>query len=204
MFDMKDYSKKEIWELYQQEKRNTRDNMVDKNELNYTLAHCREKLKDYERKSKSSTALTLKYLDEVHLMYRKSIGLCTTPKEVVDVLNRYIKLHNMGARKKGNANFIPDVLSFAKLQREPRDGVIQAAATKIKRLFRDRIDHILVTIKGHNNSVYSSIVAELIKDISGKDIDPVKVIEAKKAGLDSKLVIQSIMAQYNIDQDGLF
>ena len=137
-------------------------------------------------------------------MYRKSIGLCTTPKEVVDVLDRYIKLHNMGARKKGNANFIPDVLSFAKLQREPRDGVIQAAATKIKRLFRDRIDHILVTIKGHNNSVYSSIVAELIKDISGKDIDPGKVIEAKKAGLDSKLVIQSIMAQYNIDQDGLF
>ena len=79
-----------------------------------------------------------------------------------------------------------------------------AIKTKTKRLNRAKISNVLADLEDvKDGRTYAAAMMALVKDITGRNIDGVNVLEAKKSGLSPRGVFLSILAQEDIPQDSV-
>ena len=168
------------------------------------------KLEASKRVSKSITKKQKETMsameNELEVFYLKAIGDCKTVKQVNAVLKRY---HESGSFKAWVSGVMEEtfmVSLFSGKQITPKGSrVDQAAATKIKRINRKNIIKICKLLDNKtDNATYAHVMMSEIKEITGKEVDGKKILDAKASGLDAMSVFKSILSAYSIKQDDVF
>lgn len=173
-----------------------------------------ENAKKYAEAQKQVATLTKKnaslekrvasYAKDLERMFLQAIGKCETVNQVQAVVKQY---HESELGKEDVWLKIKDFGSIGVWtsfypQFESQTKVGRAAATKIKRLnhqnILDMCDFLDVET---SESAYARHMMAVLKDVTGKEVDGTKILEAKKAGLDAMSVFKSVLASYNVKQD---
>jgi hypothetical protein len=143
------------------------------------------------------------YRKELERMYLQAIGNCETVNQVKAVVKQY---HGSEIGKEDAWLTIKGLGSIGKAQLWPvfasQTAVGQAATTKIKRLNHERIyDMCDYLDQETSDASYARHMMTVLKDVTGKEVDGTRILEAKKSGLDAMGVFKSILASYNVKQD---
>lgn len=143
------------------------------------------------------------YRKELERMYLRAVGNCETVNQVKVVVKQYHEseigkedtwVSILGLGSIGTAHLWPFFASHTP--------VGQAAATKIRRLNRERIyDMCDYLDQETSDASYARHMMTVLKDVTGKEVDGTRILEAKKSGLDAMGVFKSILASYNVKQD---
>jgi regulator of replication initiation timing len=143
------------------------------------------------------------YRKELERMYLRAIGNCETVNQVKAVVKQYHEseigkedawLTIKGFGSIGTARLWPVFAS--------QTAVGQAAATKIRRLNHERIYDMCDYLDQETSEAsYARHMMAVLKDVTGKEVDGTRILEAKKSGLDAMGVFKSILASYNVKQD---
>ncbi len=169
--------------------------------------------KEVEESKKHASSLTKEvaslkkknaaYRKELERMYLRAVGNCETVNQVKAVVKQY---HESEIGKEDAWLTIKGLGSIGTAQLWPffasQTPVGQAAATKIKRLNRERLyDMCDYLDQETNDASYARHMMAVLKDVTGKEVDGTRILEAKKSGLDAMGVFKSILASYNVKQD---
>lgn len=143
---------------------------------------------------------------ELELMYLRAIGAAKTTKEVRDIQDRYYEHGGILTRLPGHKTLVgSSVVDIpARWQNVADFDFYNAIKTKTKRLNQAKISNVLADLEDvKDGRTYAAVMMALVKDITGRNIDGVKVFEAKKSGLSPRGVFLSILAQEDIPQDSV-
>ena len=162
------------------------------------IASLKEELKD-AKKVQASLAECHKELERFYL---KAIGDCRTVKQVNAVVKQYT------ASSIRPMVYGPDIISQLKKFTDaingdiPHNQILDAAATKIKRINRrdaKKVCDLLDTLE--DNNYYASSMASTLKEVAGVEVDRTKILEAKQTGLDAWNVLLSLLSANGIKHD---
>lgn len=144
------------------------------------------------------------YAKDLERMFLQAIGKCETTNQVQAVVKQYheselgkedawLKIKGLGSIGVWTS-FYP--------QFESQTTVGRAAATKIKRLNRQSILDMCDYLDTEKDKAsYARHMMAVLKDVTGKEVNGTRILEARKAGLDAMGVLKSILAFYNVKQD---
>lgn len=144
------------------------------------------------------------YAKDLECMFLQAIGNCETVNQVQAVVKQYHE------SELGKEDAWLKVKGFGSIgvwtpfypQFESQTNVGRAAATKIKRLNHERIYDMCDFLDVETSDAsYARHMMAVLKDVTGKEVDGTRILEAKKAGLDAMSVFKSILASYNVKQD---
>ena len=173
-----------------------------------------ENAKKYAEAQKQVATLTKKnaslekwvasYAKDLERIFLQAIGKCETVNQVQAVVKQYheseLGKEEVWLKMKGFGSI--GVWTSFYPQFESQTKVGRAAATKIKRLNRERISDMCFYLDTEKDKAsYARHMMEVLKDVTGKEVDGTRILEAKKAGLDAMSVFKSVLASYNVKQD---
>ena len=162
------------------------------------IASLKEELKD-AKKVQASLAECHK---ELGRFYLKAIGDCRTVKQVNAVVKQYT------ASSIRPMVYGPDIISQLKKFTDaingdiPHNQILDAAATKIKRINRrdaEEVCDMLDTTIDRN--CYASSMAAVVDGIANIEVDRTKILDAKDSGLDAWNVLLSLLSANGIKHD---
>jgi hypothetical protein len=166
-----------------------------------------ERLEGMKEKSNRDAFETEKRLAQCHkeleVFYLKAIGECETVKQVNDMLKQYRKteLYSNWLVEEFASICFANIYTKTHVTRE-QNKIQQAAKTKIKRINRKNIYKTCELLDSESdNAVYARVMMSEINEMTGKEVDGKKILDAKASGLDAISVFKSILSAYDVKQD---